>query len=186
MKSDSETAEESGTSTGVLGVDEDELELLDCGLLELLLDCGLLELLDCTEDDEELLSAVDELLSSAEVLLDCSAVDEVVVFVELLESSEAVPVELLFSVCEPLVCGLLSVFSPQPAKAKTIAADKIAPKIFCPFFILLPFLFVSIRNKLFLFYYIYIFLFLSRGFGEEYQKMKKEPRCFKRGFDSKS
>lgn len=146
VKSDSETAEESGTSTGVLGVDEDELELLDCGLLELL---------DCSEDEEELLSAVDELLSSAEELLDCSAVDEVVVLVELLESSEAVPVELLLSVCEPLVCGLLSVFSPQPAKAKTIAADKIAPKIFCPFFILLPFPFVSFWNNLFLFYYIY-------------------------------
>ena len=35
-----------------------------------LLDCGLLELLDCTEDDEELISAVEELLISAEELLE--------------------------------------------------------------------------------------------------------------------
>lgn len=102
------------------------------GLLELLLDCGLLELLelllDCTEDDEELLSAVDELLSSAEELLDCSVVDEVVVLDELLDCAED-DEELLDCTEDELES------SPHAVSDKTIAADKIAPKIFCPFFI---------------------------------------------------
>lgn len=106
--------------------------------LELLLDCGLLELLDC-----ELLSVADELLSSAEELLDCSVDDEVVVLdelsdcaeddEELFETSEEVLVELLDCTEEELES------SPHAVSDKTIAADKIAPKIFCPFFILLPF-----------------------------------------------
>lgn len=115
-------------------------------LLELLLDCGLLELLDCTENDEELLSAVDELLStvdellsSAEELLDCSVDDEVVVLDELLDcaevdeellkTSEEVLVELLDCTEEELES------SPHAVKVRTTAAAVTALKIFLLIFI---------------------------------------------------
>ena len=86
----------------------------------------LLELLDCAEDDEELLSAADE-------LLDCT---------EELESS------------------------PHAVSDKTIAAVKIAPKIFCPFFIFYPFrLLVYETNCSFTIIYTHTYI-LSRVFGD--------------------
>ena len=100
-------------------------------------------LLDCTEDDEELLSAVEELLLSAEELLDCSVDDEVVVLDELLDCAE--DDEELLETSEEVLVELLDCTeelesSPHAVSDKTIAAVKTAPKIFCPFFILCSFL----------------------------------------------
>ena len=91
----------------------------------------LLELLDCAEDDEELLSAVEELLG-------CSVVDEAVVLDELLDCAED-DEEPLSAVEELLDCTEELESSPHAVSDKTIAAVKIAPKIFCPFFIFYPF-----------------------------------------------
>ena len=80
-------------------------------------------LLDCAEDDEELLSAADE-------LLDCT---------EELESS------------------------PHAVSDKTIAAVKIAPKIFCPFFIFYPFRLLVYETKC-SFTIIYTHIYIVKSF----------------------
>lgn len=81
--------------------------------------------LDVLPDSAELDELLELLLSSAEELLEISE--------ELLETSVDVLVELLDCTEDELES------SPHAVSDKTIAAVKTAPKIFCPFFILLPF-----------------------------------------------
>lgn len=91
---------------------------------------------------------LDELLE----LLDCAEDDE-----ELLENSEEVFVELLDCTEEELES------SPHAVSDKTIAAVKIAPKIFCPFFIFCPFRLLVYETKC-SFTIIYTHIYIVKSF----------------------
>ncbi len=118
----------------------------------------LLELLDCAEDDEELLSAVEELLG-------CSVVDEAVVLDELLDCAED-DEELLSAADELLDCTEEELeSSPHAVSDKTIAAVKIAPKIFCPCFIFCPFRLLVYETKC-SFTIIYTHIYIVKSFLE--------------------
>ena len=114
-------------------------------------------LLDCSEDDEEPLSAVEELLG-------CSVVDEAVVLDELLDCAED-DEELLSAADELLDCTEELESSPHAVSDKTIAAVKIAPKIFCPFFIFCPFRLLVYETKC-SFTIIYTHIYIVKSFLE--------------------
>ena len=86
-------------------------------------------------------------------LLDCSKD----VLAELLETSEDVLVELLDCTEEEPES------SPHAVSDNTIAADKTAPKIFCPFFIFYPFRLLVYETKC-SFTIIYTNLFFVKQF----------------------